>query len=173
MCWHISQCLWFFPLQLSLRDESSARLGGYVGNESLTNATHLGSIWICQKRPFAATRQWRIFIHRSLQNVHEGLFYPHSEGTIGQSSGLSNQSFDRLCEYTRRTFQFNGATASEIDWAKWTTQRFYSPGRFQHFDKKRGIIILCLTREIFTRNLFETNYKGGQGLKISDYLKSF
>ena len=138
MCWHISQCLWFFPLQLSLRDESSARLGGYVGNESLTNATHLGSIWICQKRPFAATRQWRIFIHRSLQNVHEGLFYPHSEGTIGQSSGLSNQSFDRLCEYTRRTFQFNGATASEIDWAKWTTQRFYSPGRFQHSDKKKG-----------------------------------
>ena len=112
----------------------------------------LGASRFVKKRPFAATRQWRIFLHMSLQNVHNGLFHPHSEGTIGQLSGLSNQflPFDRLCEYTRCTFQFNGATASEIDWAKWTTQRFYSPGRFQHFDKKKGIILFCLTKEIFT-----------------------
>ena len=130
------------------------------------------SEFVKKKMPFTATRQWRIFIHMSLQNVHKGLFYPHSEGTIGQLSGLSNQflSFDRLCEYTRRTFQFNGETASEIDWAKWTTQRFYSPGRFQHFDKKRGNNSFVLDQgnfhwnwKIFWRNLLETNYRGGQG----------
>ena len=146
--------------------------GKWKSDKCDTSWEHLD---LSKKRPFAATRPWRIFIHMSLQNVHKGLFYPHSEGTIGQLSGLSNQflSFDRLCEYTRRTFQFNGATASEIDWAKWTTQRFYSPGRFQHFEK-RGEILLCLTREIFTeigRNLLEPNYRGGQGLKIFDYLR--
>ena len=67
--------------------------GKWKSDKCDTSWEHLD---LSKKRPFAATRQWQIFIHMSLQNVHKGLFYPHSEAGNNWSIVWSKQSIPLL-----------------------------------------------------------------------------